>query len=45
MSGWICGALIGFYVLLGLAAVWEREPWKAVYWFAACLITLAVYKM
>lgn len=45
MSRFLTWLLILAYLLLSASNLWDKHPWKAVYWIAAAVITLAVEKM
>jgi drug/metabolite transporter (DMT)-like permease len=44
-STWVMYALLVFYVVIMACAAWERNWWRALYFFAAILIGIAVLGM
>ena len=37
--------LLAFYVLIAVAAAWERNYWRALYFIGAIIISIAVLGM
>jgi uncharacterized membrane protein len=45
MSNWIMFVLLFFYLAVLLAAMWERNWWRALYFLGAIVISVAVLGM
>ena len=45
MSTWIMYACLAFYVAITIAAAWERNWWRSLYYVGAIVIQLSVLGM
>lgn len=45
MSTYIMYALLVFYLAILVAALFERNYWRALYWIGAMLITISILGM
>ncbi len=42
MSSLLMKVLVGFYVVILIACIWERNWWRAMYWTGAAMLNIAI---